>query len=280
MIVYLMRMAGFSAAHNYFLSGVSDEENRHRFGKWAAREPHGHNYQIQVTIAGEVDERTGMVVNITEINQILKDNVLDNLDGRFVNREVDFFVSNAPTVENIARYVWNSVEPSLPVGSSLRRVKIWEMETIWSELVKEPDNQMVTTLTRAYDFSASHRLHSHRLSNDENLLIFGKCNNPNGHGHNYGVEVTMLGEPDPATGMLFSLEELDRVVEEEVLNAFDHKHLNKDTPEFADTNPTSEMLSVVIWQKLAKRLPISGTPRLYRVVVKETARNSFEYRGE
>ena len=126
----------------------------------------------------------------------------------------------------------------------------------------------------------SHRLHSPHLTDEENIKLFGKCNNSHGHGHNYGVEVTLSGDPDPRSGMLFSLEELDRVVDDEVLQAFDHKHLNLDTPEFATLNPTSEMLTVVIWNKLAKRLPTSGPVRLSSVIVRETARNSFEYRGE
>lgn len=89
----------------------------------------------------------------------------------------------------------------------------------------------------------------------------------------------MAGEPDPRTGMLYSLEKLDEVVESEILKPFDHKHLNLDVPEFAEENPTSEMLTLVVWQKLARVLPTEGTPRLAKVLVRETARNSFEYSG-
>jgi 6-pyruvoyltetrahydropterin/6-carboxytetrahydropterin synthase len=153
------------------------------------------------------------------------------------------------------------------------------METFWSDRA-QGNNEMQVSITRAYDFSASHRLHSSRLSAEENNAIFGKCNNPNGHGHNYGVEVTITGEPDGRTGMLYALDELDGIVEEEILVPFDHKHLNLDVPEFADKNPTSELLTVVIWDKLARRIPEQGSPRLSKVVVRETARNAFEYRGE
>jgi len=279
MIVNLMRRASFSAAHNYWLTAISDDENRARFGKWAGREPHGHNYQVQVTVAGEVDQRTGMVVNITDVNQALKSRVIDILDGRFLNREISFFQSNAPSIENIARFIWEQLEPSLPAGARLARIKIWEMDTLWAQLELDGKTDMTFSLTRAYDFSASHRLHSLQLTDEENQSIFGKCNNPNGHGHNYGVEVTMVGEPDQRTGMIFSIDELDQVVEDEVLRPFDHKHLNLDTAEFKEINPTSEMLTVIIWQKLANRLPTTGTTRLFSVVVTETARNSFEYRG-
>jgi len=279
MTVYLKRKATFSAAHNYWLPSLSAEENRARFGIWAGREPHGHNYAVSVTVAGEVDRRTGMVVNITDVNHALKSRIIDVLDGRFLNREVPFFEANATTIENVAKFIWEGLEQNLPNGSTLTTVQVWEMETLWTVRNKEGDSEMTTSLTRTYDFSASHRLHSLHLTDEENREIFGKCNNPNGHGHNYGIEVTIQGAPDPATGMIFSIDELDRIVDEEVLKPFDHKHLNLDTPEFAEINPTSEMLTVVIWEKLSKRIPTTGTPRLLKVVVNETARNSFEYRG-
>jgi 6-pyruvoyltetrahydropterin/6-carboxytetrahydropterin synthase len=279
MTVYLMRRAAFSAAHNYWLDGISADDNRARFGVWAGREPHGHNYRLEARVAGEVDQRTGMVINITDINHVIKSRVLDILDGRFLNKEIPFFAQYAPTTENIARFIWEALEHDLPPGGRLVGIQVWETETLWAKRERDENETMLTTLTRAYDFSASHRLHSSHLTNSENLEIFGKCNNPNGHGHNYGVVVTIAGEPDRATGMIYPIDALDKIVEEEVLLPFDHKHLNLDTAEFVDINPTSEMLTVVIWQKLAKRLPTSGTTRLFSVVVHETARNSFEYRG-
>lgn len=282
MTVYLKRRAQFSAAHNYWLAALSAEENRALFGKYAGGEGHGHNYVVELTVAGQVDPRTGMVVNIVEIDRVLKDEVVHVLGDRFLNREIAYFADRPPTLENIARFIWENAAPHMRREARLAGVRVWEMPTLWADLgadIKE-GRPMTVRITRAYDFSASHRLHSASLTDDENIEIFGKCNNPHGHGHNYEVEVTLAGDPDPRTGMLYSLEDLDRIVEQEVLMPFDHKHLNLDTPEFADTNPTSEMLTVVIWQKLARRLPTQGSPRLDKVVVRETARNSFEYRGE
>jgi 6-pyruvoyltetrahydropterin/6-carboxytetrahydropterin synthase len=280
MKVYLRRLASFSAAHNYWLPELTETENHRRFGVWANQEGHGHNYQVQVTVAGEVDEHTGMVVNITDVNVALKKCIVDALDGKFLNRELPYFRENASTVENISQWAWSALEPQLPQGCQLVAVKIWEMETLWGSLELDRVGTMITRLTRAYDFSASHRLHSKDLSEVENTILFGKCNNPNGHGHNYGVEVTLEGHADPATGMLFPLGDLDKIVEDEVLLPFDHKHLNLDTPEFVDINPTSEMLTVVIWKKLEARLQSREHVRLASVIVRETARNSFEYRGE
>ena len=131
-------------------------------------------------------------------------------------------------------------------------------------------------LGRRYHFSASHRLHSEHLTEEENSRVFGKCNNPFGHGHNYVLEVTVSGEVDPATGMIANLSDLDGFVQREVLEAFDHKSLNEDVPAFRQTVPTTENLCIEIYGRL-KSFPYA---RLQRVRIEETRNNSFEYAGE
>lgn len=284
MVVQLKRRAQFCAAHNYWLASLSEEQNRSLFGKWADQRGHGHNYEVEMVVSGNIEPLTSMVVNIVDIDRVLKAQVTGLLDGRFLNVDVDFFRENAPTLENISRFCWERIEPHMPGQATLDAIRVWESPVLWATRTRSDghrsDDSMNVSVTRSYDFSASHRLHSAHLSDEENRALFGKCDNPNGHGHNYGVEVTVSGQPDPRSGMLVDLENLDRIVGEEVLTAFDHKHLNLDTPEFAQINPTSEMLTVVIWEKLARRLPVSGPVRLASVVVRETARNSFEYKGE
>lgn len=135
----------------------------------------------------------------------------------------------------------------------------------------------MVALTRSIDFAAAHRLHAPGLSESENLAIFGKCNNPKGHGHNYGVEITVIGEPDPATGMIVDLLALDAVLEREIMARYDHKHLNDDTEDFRAANPTSENLTLAIWRHLVNKIPAPA--RLQKVVVRETDRNFFEYTG-
>jgi 6-pyruvoyltetrahydropterin/6-carboxytetrahydropterin synthase len=130
-------------------------------------------------------------------------------------------------------------------------------------------------LGRRYRFSASHRLHSERLSEDENWRVYGKCNNPHGHGHNYLVEVRVSGEVDPATGMIANLVDLDSFVEREVLEPFDHKSLNEEVAAFNDVVPTTENLCIEIYERL-KAFPKA---RLEAVRVVETGNNSFEYFG-
>jgi len=130
-------------------------------------------------------------------------------------------------------------------------------------------------LGRRYRFSASHRLHSAHLTEEQNCRVFGKCNNPYGHGHNYVVEVGLSGEVDPATGMIANLADLDAFVERHVLADFDHKSLNEDVPAFRDTVPTTENLCIEIFQ----RLKLFPRAKLERVRVEETGKNSFEYTG-
>jgi 6-pyruvoyltetrahydropterin/6-carboxytetrahydropterin synthase len=131
-------------------------------------------------------------------------------------------------------------------------------------------------LGRRYHFAASHRLHTGKLSEEENSRVFGKCNNPFGHGHNYTVEVRFSGAVDPATGMIANLADLDVFVNERVIEPFDHRSLQDEVPAFREAVPTTENLCIEIFQRL-KSFPIA---KLESVRVEETSNNSFEYAGE
>ena len=133
-----------------------------------------------------------------------------------------------------------------------------------------------TSLTRRYQFAASHRLHRPIFSEAENARIYGKCSNPYGHGHNYALEVTVTGPVDPATGMIANLGQLDPFVAREVVEAFDHKYLNEEVAEFAKSVPTAENICREIYRRL-KPFPAA---RLERVRLEETNKNSFEFDGE
>jgi 6-pyruvoyltetrahydropterin/6-carboxytetrahydropterin synthase len=135
---------------------------------------------------------------------------------------------------------------------------------------------MRISLTRRYHFAASHRLHSPVLSMEENERIYGKCNSPYGHGHNYAVEVTVTGPVDPDTGMIANLGDLDPFVQREVIEAFDYKYLNEDVPEFQAMVPTTEN----VCREIYRRLTTFSVARVERVRIEETSKNSFEYTGE
>ena len=127
---------------------------------------------------------------------------------------------------------------------------------------------------RKEHFNSAHRLHNPHWSDEKNQAIFGLCNNPNFHGHNYELIVKVVGETDPDTGYVIDLKKLSDLIKQEVLNKFDHKNLNLDTKEFANLNPTAENIAVVIYDllkaKLANHLDLQI--RLY-----ETERNFVEY---
>ncbi|XP_078235719.1 6-pyruvoyl tetrahydrobiopterin synthase isoform X2 [Pogona vitticeps] len=142
---------------------------------------------------------------------------------------------------------------------------------------RSPRPSPLARVSRCVSFSACHRLHSKLLSDEENQKLFGKCNNPNGHGHNYKVEVTVRGEIDPTTGMVINLTDLKDYMEEAIMEPLDHKNLDKDVPYFADVVSTTENVAVFIWENLHKRLP-EGT--LYKVKVYETDKNIVVYKGE
>ncbi|HWF03040.1 MAG TPA: 6-carboxytetrahydropterin synthase [Candidatus Angelobacter sp.] len=134
---------------------------------------------------------------------------------------------------------------------------------------------MKAYMTRRYLFSASHRLHSNEMSAEENQTVYGKCNNPHGHGHNYSVEVTVSGQVDQRTGMICNLVDLDRFVHENILERFGHQNLNM-LAEFQGVVPTTENLCVEIFEVLERDFHYA---QVDKIRVEETMLNSFEYAG-
>jgi 6-pyruvoyltetrahydropterin/6-carboxytetrahydropterin synthase len=132
------------------------------------------------------------------------------------------------------------------------------------------------SLSRRYHFAASHRLHTAKLSEEENKRVYGKCSNPYGHGHNYVLEVTVTGPVDPETGMIANLAELDPFVQREVIEPFDQKFLNEEVAEFREQVATTENVCREIFRRL-KSFPLA---RLERVRVEETSKNSFEIEAD
>lgn len=135
----------------------------------------------------------------------------------------------------------------------------------------------IVYITRRETFAAAHRLFKPELSDEENLKLFGKCSNPNWHGHNYTLEVIVAGEVDPGTGFVMDLKELKEVVRMNVISKVDHKNLNLDTDFMKDKIPTSENIVIAIWNELKDKITKG---KLYSVKLYETENNYFEYKGE
>ncbi|XP_078537416.1 6-pyruvoyl tetrahydrobiopterin synthase-like isoform X2 [Lissotriton helveticus] len=135
----------------------------------------------------------------------------------------------------------------------------------------------VTDASASMGFAASHRLHCNSLSDEENKELYGKCNNPNGHGHNYRVIVTVRGEIDPVSGMVINLTTLKQQMQKAIIEPLDHKNLDKDVQFFAQHVSTVENVAVFIWESMQKQL---APGLLYKVTVHETDSNSAVYKGE
>jgi 6-pyruvoyltetrahydropterin/6-carboxytetrahydropterin synthase len=136
---------------------------------------------------------------------------------------------------------------------------------------------MKVTVSRNAHFNAAHRLYHKDWSDEQNYAVFGKCSNPNYHGHNYELTVSVTGGIDPKTGYVIDIKVLKDIIADEVETPFDHKNLNLDVQEFADLNPTAENIVVVIWNRIRRRI---DSAMALEVVLYETPRNFVTYKGE
>ena len=273
---YLTRQTAFEASHYNRIPELSDAENFALFGAAANPSSHGHNYVLEVMVKGSIDADDGMVINLVTLDALLKTEVLANYDHKHLNRQHPVFAKNPhlqPTCENMTIEIWQRLVSSLS-DEMLHRVRLYESPSNFADYYGEGE---MVYLTKVYEFSAAHRLHSHALSDEENREIFGKCNNPAGHGHNYVLEVTVKGDVDERTGLVASLDFLNEVVQKQVYARFDYKHLNVDTPEFEMLNPTSENFVKVLWDVLEPNLRPAA---LHRLRLRETPKNHFDYYGE
>lgn len=132
-------------------------------------------------------------------------------------------------------------------------------------------------VTRRANFSASHRLFNPEWSDEKNAAVFGKCNNPNGHGHNYDIEVTVVGNPPEETGMVIDLKKLADILEAEIIDKVDHKHVNHDVDFLRDCIPTAENMALAFWKILKPKIQEG---KLYSIKLYESVNNFVEYRGE
>jgi 6-pyruvoyltetrahydropterin/6-carboxytetrahydropterin synthase len=275
--VFLTRRASFSSGHRYWRSGVSAEDNRKLFGDLASQFNHGHNYVLDVTISGHQEPDTAMVVNIKSLDALLQHEVVSRFDQKSINDEIPEMEDIPPTIENLLMHFRQTLAPTGWLTLDGKRLRLEglhleEQPQLWGDWNEE---SMKLTLTRSYEFAASHRLQVPGLTDKENTELFGKCNNPAGHGHNYLVEVTVSGSVDQKTGMMVDLEALDKAINELVVDRYDHKNLDVDLPEFKGKVSTSEALAVEIFDRLDGNLPATLTAvRLF-----ETGRSSFEVRA-
>jgi 6-pyruvoyltetrahydropterin/6-carboxytetrahydropterin synthase len=261
------RRAQFSASHRYWLPELSEAENAEQFGACAKFPGHGHNYTLHVSMLGELDEY-GMVLNLSEVKHVIKQEVTAPLDYAFLNDAWDEFRETLPTTENIARVIWNKLSPHLPIVN----IRLYEHPQLWADY---QGKDMEAFLTVSTHFSAAHRLARTDLSFEENSTIYGKCARPNGHGHNYHLDVMVKGQIDPRTGMSIDLGKLQAAINECVVEPMDHTFLNKDISYFEKVVPTAENIAFYICQVLEPRVRELGA-ELHKVKLCESPNNACE----
>jgi 6-pyruvoyltetrahydropterin/6-carboxytetrahydropterin synthase len=261
------RRAEFSASHRYWLPELSEAENTEKFGLCASSPGHGHNYVLYVSMEGDLDQY-GMVLNLSDVKQVIKREVTRPLDFSYLNNAWEEFQQTLPTTENIARVIWQRLANHLP----LVRIQLFEHPKLWAEY---EGNGMEAYLTVSTHFSAAHRLALPHLTLEQNSEIYGKCARVNGHGHNYHLEVTIKGEMNPRTGMIADLVAFQKAIEDYVIEPFDHTFLNKDIPYFQQVVPTAENIAIHIRDLLQPPIRTIGA-KLHKVKLIESPNNSCE----
>lgn len=220
-------------------------------------------------MAGRPDPLTGYLCNIALLDEVARREALGLINDLLARHGWQV------RAEAVLPALWRRLGPCMPPASPLVELELCLTPHLRYSTSRE--NPSMILLTQQFEFAAAHRLHCPQLSDEENRRTFGKCNNPNGHGHNYVLEVTVAGMADRQGGTVLPLPRLEQIVRERVIDRLDHKHLNADTAEFADRNPSVENIARVIWDLLVGQV---APARLHRVRVWETAKTWAEYDGQ
>ncbi len=253
----------FSAARRTCSPHLSDAENRDLFGIAASPAGHGHGYRLRVVLAGEPDPATGVIAPHGAVAAALGE-LHSLLDHRHLNLEVPELQGQPMTTECLARFIFARLHRQLPVS----RVRLFEMPHFFAEF---DGTSFGLGLERS--FSAAHRLHNPSWDEATNLRVYGKCSNPNGHGHRYTVQATVGGALDERLGIVYPLDAFDAALGE-TLAAWHGRHLDEEVAAFRGRPSTGEHIVSLLWPMLDERL----AGRLLRLRVQETENNRFALR--
>ncbi|RME30266.1 MAG: hypothetical protein D6800_02000 [Candidatus Zixiibacteriota bacterium] len=256
----------FSAARRTYSPRLSDLENKRLFGPAANPAGHGHNYRLRVTMTGEPHPAYGTIVPYKQLIKV-PPIIRKRLDHRHINKEVPELKKQPVTSETISQYIYERLRKVLPIT----RLKLYELPWFFVEYFG--DNRGMVGVRAS--FRAAHRLHSHKLSEEQNREVYGKCNNLNGHGHRYDVEASISGTIDERTGIIFDLVAIQEGIEE-ALAAYDYKHLDLEADDFVDRPSTGENIVTALWPRMDAGL----RNRLVRLRLWETPNNRFTLRKE
>lgn len=239
------------------------------FSAWPAARGLGRFYQLEVRCVGEVDERTGYFVNIKEIDQAVRDHVLPFLEATLDTTRPSAMLPVGMLLQKILTLLQTAL------NNTVASVRL-ELSPFHS-LAMQRQAMHHVIIRQQFEFAAAHRLNADALSAAENQRVFGKCNNPSGHGHNYKLEVAVRA-PINNEGHFLLVEELDARIDQACVQKLDHKHLNIDVPEFAHLNPSCENIAKVSYDMLKDNLADLGVT-LEEVSIWETSKTACTYRG-
>ncbi len=246
----LTKRLEFCSSHRYHNPNWDAEKNRAVFGPCNNENTHGHNYLLEVTLRGDIDPVTGMIINLYDLKQYLWD-VLIEFDHKNLNLDTPYFIDRIPTTENVAITLWDLFRqhPELP---ALDRIRLHEDDRLYAEVcaewVQEETNHSTASLSRLYTFSAVHQSHQKQL-----------------HGHHYDLWTTFKGPIPSDTGQIIDLQALDRTVTTQILDRFDQREINQD-PAIGSIQITDSSLAQVFTKILT---PLFDHPPLYQLSVSQ-----------
>src|SRR6266446_4587731 len=252
----------FSAARQTMSPHLGEEENRRLFGEAASI--HGHNYRVRLTFRAETGPGEGPLVRFDKIDNCIQ-SLRSELNHRHLNKEVAGLKDRPITTESLAGYIYKRVNALLP----LHRVRLHERDDFFAEIW----NDESVFLGMQMPFHAAHRLQTTSLSDSENAELYGRCNNPLGHGHGYLTETTIGGEYEMRSGTVYHFSALKQAIEESLL-PWQDRHLDLDVDDFREMPSTGENIVRALWPKIDNRL----NHQLVRLRLWETANNRFTLR--
>ncbi len=249
--------------------GAGGAEVTNSWAGWPAAAVIAPYLAIRAVVSGTVDPVTGYMCNISVVDRLIREHGIPLMQRRYQD------AGGEPLpVAPVLSALWAACSPRLDDG--VRLIELHLEVTPYLSFSMHAGGGPMIRMTQSFEFSASHRLHCAELSEEENRRMFGKCNNPAGHGHNYRFDVSVEGTPDAESGTVIQLPLFESIVKQRVVDVLDHKHLNTDCVAFAALNPSVENITRVIWDRLDGAFP--GC-RLHRVRVWETPKTWAEYDG-
>lgn len=256
----------------FAINALPDEQLQHpptnSYGGHPSLTGLGYYFALQLTLSGQADPASGYLLNIKQVDELVRSRAIPALRASIESGHFGGGGRVVAHLHQLLRDAWPHV--------SLQSLQL--MLSPFLSISTRTSELPMVRFSQKFEFSASHRLHNPLLSDAENRCIFGKCNNPQGHGHNYELQVSITGEPDE-NGLLIDLPTFERIVTQTVIERFDHQNLNVDVMDFREVQPTVENIAATIY-KLLKPAFLSHHTKLASITVWETTKTWCEYTEE